>query len=140
MPRKSAAAALTPVANVRGTPARLRPPPDLGPAELTLWHEIVTSVDARHFVASDAPLLGRYVEAAVLAAIAGAELRKYGGVTNGRVSPWLTVQEKSVRSMVALSHRLRLAPASRQDRKTVASRARSTLPSAYEVLREDDDA
>jgi hypothetical protein len=31
----------------------------------------------------------------------------------GRISPWTVIQEKSVRSLVALSMRLRLSPQSR---------------------------
>ena len=65
------------------------------------------------------PLLARYIESDVLAELAAAELRENGAVIDGRPSPWLTVQEKAVRAMVALSLRLRLAPSARLDPKTV---------------------
>jgi phage terminase small subunit len=66
-----------------------------------------------HFQASDLPLLVRYVEASVLAEQAASQLRLEGPVVAGRVSPWVTVQEKSVRALVALSMRLRLSPQAR---------------------------
>ena len=65
--------------------------------------------DARHFRPSDAPLLCRFVEADALAERAAKELRK-NPVADGKASPWLMVQEKSVRALTALAMRLRLSP------------------------------
>jgi hypothetical protein len=69
---------------------RLRPPADLGEAERTIWTSIVTACAARHFEASDAPLLRRYVQNVVLAQQAAA-LEREGAVIAARRSPWLTV-------------------------------------------------
>src|SRR5215204_648744 len=44
-----------------------------------------------------------YVEADALAEQAAEQLRKNGPVVNDRPNPWLIVQEKSVRGLVALS-------------------------------------
>jgi hypothetical protein len=55
----------------------------------------------------------RYCETAVLAQEAAEHLRLEGPVIAGRISPWMVIQEKSVRSSVALSMRLRLSPQSR---------------------------
>jgi phage terminase small subunit len=79
----------------------------------------VTGCDADHFRQTDLPLLSRYCEAAILAEQAALELRN-GAVVDGKPSPWIVIQEKSVRAMVALSMRLRLSPQSRLDPKTVA--------------------
>jgi phage terminase small subunit len=44
------------------------------------------------------------------------EMREHGAVVNGKVSPWITVQEKAQRAMVALSMRLRLSPQARREK------------------------
>ena len=89
---------------------------------------LVAASDPRHFTASDVPLLARYCDSCILAERAADELRQGGGpVVNGKASPWLVVQEKAQRAMVALSMRLRLSPQSRLDPKTAARRSGSTL-------------
>jgi phage terminase small subunit len=116
--RKSADNLATPI--VDGSPPRLDPPSTLADRERTLFVEIVDACAPTHFHSSDLPLLIRYVEACVLADEAAEHLRNEGAVIKGKPSPWLTVQEKSVRALVALSLRLRLAPQSRVDPKTLA--------------------
>jgi hypothetical protein len=59
------------------------------------------------------------VEADALAELAAAQLRISGAVIDGRASPWLVAQEKSVRALVALATKLRLSPQSRADPKTI---------------------
>ena len=59
-------------------------------------------------------------------------------VIDGKTNPWLVVQEKAQRAMVALSARLRLAPQSRMESK-VAVRRRGQMASAYAILGNDDD-
>lgn len=110
MPRRSAADLAIPIP---GSPeqSRLQPPPSLSEPERALFRAIVTACDAKHFRASDLPLLCCYVEAAVLAERAAQELRN-GPVIDGKASPWLIVQERAVRAMTALSLRLRLSPQS----------------------------
>jgi phage terminase small subunit len=111
MPRKSAASLS--VIPIDGRSSRLRPPASLSEAERTAFVDLVSACKPGHFQASDLPLLVRYVEASVLAEQAATQLRLEGPVIAGRVSPWLTVQEKSVRALVALSMRLRLSPQAR---------------------------
>ncbi len=113
MPRISAAAQAVIAPEVR--PKRLKPPPTLSKAERTFFEHIVATNKPEHFRAADAVLLCRFVEAAILAEQAAAELRDKGAVVKERASPWLIVQEKAVRALVALSMRLRLAPQSRID-------------------------
>jgi phage terminase small subunit len=48
-----------------------------------------------------------------------AAMRREGAVVNGRLSPWVTVQEKAVRAMTALAMRLRLSPQARRERAQV---------------------
>jgi hypothetical protein len=43
-------------------------------------------------------------------------------VIEGKPSPWIYVQEKAIRTLTALSMRLRLSPQSRIDPKAVARR------------------
>ncbi len=118
MPRKSLAA-LSAMA-VDGCPPRLDPPSSLPKPERRIFETVVNACDSRHFRASDLPLLVRYVEACALGDEAAQHLRIEGAVVNGKASPWIIVQEKAVRAMVALALRLRLAPQSRVDPKTLA--------------------
>ena len=99
-----------------------------------MFANLVASCDPEHFRLSDAPLLCRYCEAVVLAEKAAQELRRRGAVTkDGRVSGWITVQEKAVRALVSLSMRLRLSPQARLDAKKLDRRG-GVRPSAYDVL------
>jgi phage terminase small subunit len=77
------------------------------------------------------PLLEGYAEAIVLCRQANAELAQHGAVLNGKASPWLTVQEKATRAMVALSMRLRLSPQARLEGRNVA-RMKPDQVSAYD--------
>jgi hypothetical protein len=110
--RKSSAELAT--GAVDGRPARLKPPPSLSAAEQGVFLDIVASVAAGHFQSSDLPLLCRYAEAIALAELAAQEIRRGDAVVNGRPSAWITVQEKAVRAIVALSMRLRLSPQARK--------------------------
>ena len=110
--RKSAASFEVP--NVDGSPDRLQPPDHLSADERRRFVDIVGNCDARHFRPSDTTLLVRFIEADSLAERAAKELRT-NPVIDGRPSPWLAVQEKSVRALVSLSVRLRLGPLSRID-------------------------
>ncbi|HEX9072974.1 MAG TPA: P27 family phage terminase small subunit [Pseudolabrys sp.] len=118
---------------VDGKPPRLEPPASLSEAERIIFTALVASCDARHFQASDLPLLVRYCEACALADLAAAELRRDGAVVKGKASPWIVIQEKAVRAMVALSMRLRLSPQSRTDPRTVGRRPTLIGPKAWEV-------
>ena len=129
MSRKSAAA-LSVVPAVDGRPPRLHPPANLGDRQSVILREIVAGTAPEHFVKTDTHLLCRYVEAIALAEQAAHALRK--GVVEGRkMNPWIVVQEKAHRSIVALAARLRLAPQSRYDARAGA-RTAGKLGSAYD--------
>lgn len=113
MPRLSAAAAATASLRVDGRPERLVCRPEAPQAVQETFRRIVESVAPEHFAPGDAPLIERYAETCVQAERAAAELERSGPVDNGKLSPWLIVQEKSVRAAVALAGKLRLAPHSR---------------------------
>ena len=119
MPRKSASElSIVPIGD---RVSRLRPSANLSEPERDVFDRIVTACDPKHFRASDLPLLVRYCEVTALAERAATEMRSVGPVsTFGTTSAWLTVQEKAIRAMVALSMRLRLSPQSRTDPKTLA--------------------
>jgi hypothetical protein len=106
------------VIGVNGKPPRLEPPASLSDLERNVFVGLVQACDPEHFRPSDMPLLCRYAEAVVLAEQAAQELR-CGAVVDGRPSPWITIQEKAVRALVALSMRLRLSPQARIDPKTL---------------------
>src|SRR5882672_6210534 len=109
MPRKSAAASAI---TSHPSTTRLRPPPSLSASERQIFADLVAACAADHFRPSDSALLCRYVEAIDLAERAAKELRK-NPVLDGKISAWVTVQEKAVRTIVALSMRLRLSPKAR---------------------------
>ena len=111
MPRKSQASLS--MVSIDARQSRLRPPASLSDSERAAFTDIVSTTKANHFVASDLTLLCRYAEATVLAEQAALHLRQEGPVIAGRVSPWITVQEKAVRALVSLSMRLRLSPQAR---------------------------
>src|SRR5262245_27156668 len=96
MPRKSAAAlAVTPMVNT--VPSRLAPPDDLDPDATTVWRRLVGSCAPDHFNGADIELLRCYAESAVLAREAFEQMREHGRIVDGKPSPWLQLQEKSVR-------------------------------------------
>jgi phage terminase small subunit len=116
---------------------RLRPPADLGEAEVAVWRQIVLTCDDKHFQASDAPLLVRYCQNVVLASRAAATLDREGGVVGGRPNPWLIVAEKCDRALVALSMRLRISPQARMRRE--GSVPKEPAASIYALMQEMDD-
>lgn len=127
MPRKSAAAKSI---AVDGKPTFIEPRPGLSEPLRKLFAEIVRSTQPAHFVPSDRVLIERYAEAISLAEQAQERLEAEGPVTReGRVSPWIVVQEKAHRSAVALAGKLRLCPLSRLDRKTANGTTRPGAPS-----------
>jgi phage terminase small subunit len=101
MPRQSTADRA--VIRPEGGFDRLRPPKDLGKEESAVWREIVLTCDSKHFQASDAPLLVRYCQAAVLSQQAVAALDREGAIVAGRPNPWINILEKCDKAMVALS-------------------------------------
>ena len=131
MPRKSAASLS--VLAVDGKPSKLHPPASLSEAERTIFVDVVAATDPRHFRPSDLPLLVRYAEACALGDLAAQELRR-GAVIDGKPSPWIVIQEKAVRAMVALSMRLRLSPQSRTDPKTTGRQQEQLGPKPWEEL------
>ena len=105
MPRRSAASFEVP-SSVTGELARLTPPADLDKPEREIFLDLVSASKPGHFRASDLPLLSAYVRAIALERRSASELA--AGDTKA-----LTRWERAVKSMVALSMRLRLSPQSR---------------------------
>src|SRR5215218_5162850 len=105
---------------------RLTAPANLTQGEAKIWRELTRSVSADHFQPSDKPLLTEYARAISLADRAAEALEK-GAVADGRPSPWVNIQERAVRAIVALSARLRLAPQSRYDRLRAGVSARTGI-------------
>jgi hypothetical protein len=99
--------------------------------ERELFLKIVGTNKPEHFQPSDVPLMCRYVEAVIMAERAAEELRQ-NPVVNGKASPWLVIQEKNVRAMIALSMRLRLSPQARAPNNPTRP---SSPPSYYDQMR-----
>jgi len=128
MPRTSAAARTGLIAEL----PRLRAPASISESERAIFTAVVKACDAKHFRQSDLPLLCRFCELTALADQAASELRQHGAVVNGRASPWIVVQEKCVRGLVALSMRLRLSPQARIDAKTLGRQQIDTGPKPWD--------
>jgi phage terminase small subunit len=133
MPRKSAASLSVIPLETRSN--RLCPPASLSESERAVFVDVITSCKANHFQQSDLSLLCRYAELSVLAEQAAGHLKTEGPVIAGRVNPWLVVQEKAVRGLVALSMRLRLSPQARQPNNP----SRAAPVSHYDKMRLDHD-
>src|SRR5262249_50975153 len=112
----------------RPTPPPPRAEPDgLSDRERQIFTDLVRACDADHFTEGDLPLLVAYVQAVAQHERAVDALRRDGDViTNAkgepRANPWLVVQEKCQRAMVALSMRLRLSPQARRERAVAPKR------------------
>jgi len=103
---------------------RLKPPATLSPRAAEIFKRLVRSVDADHFRSVDMPLLAQYCVACAQADEASEKLAAEGAVIDGKASPWLAVQEKSMRAAAVLSTKLRCAPISRFDRTAAAANSR----------------
>jgi hypothetical protein len=109
MPRTSAAELAVP--RVHGEPRRLKPPPHLSDDEKALFIEIVAACSPKHFTSSDLPLLISYVQSTLLA--------RRAITTAFEDKDALTIWEKGTKMQATLATRLRLAPQSRVDPKTL---------------------
>jgi phage terminase small subunit len=93
---------------VDGSPPPLQPPSFLNAGERKVFRELINSVDTRHFVAADLPLLVSFVQATLMS-------RK-----TARNPKQIAAWEKSVRVMAMLATRLRISPQSRYDNRAAA--------------------
>jgi phage terminase small subunit len=129
MPRRSIYDRMYPA-----TPSEpLRAPGGLTKIEREIFTTIVDANPPEHFRVSDTPLLINFVRACAEADEAATHLREEGRIIDGKVSPWRAVLTCAEKSMVALSHRLRLSP---QGRAPVATTATTSgkLSSYYDML------
>jgi phage terminase small subunit len=128
MPRKSVASIITPSPKLQSV--RLQPPAYLTKQERAEFVALVMHNKAEAFRPSDLPLLVAYSQIIAQLQEASKQIHK-GVVHEGKISPWISVQERLIKSMVALSMRLRLSPQSRAPNNP----SRPVKPmSAYEEL------
>jgi phage terminase small subunit len=120
--------------------SRIRPPGHLSAEARAVYEAMVASAGLDHFTTTDVPLLAEYATAAATAQRAAGMLDQEGHVIGGRANPWLVVQEKAQRAMVALSARLRVCPQSRFDRLKAGTESRkpgqrgaAAIRAAYEA-------
>jgi hypothetical protein len=95
-----------------GPPPRLAAPPELAEAERRVFADIVGACEPEHFRPSDMPLLAAYCRAVVLEQQASREYAK-APVVGNQISAWSIVHANALKSMIALSLRLRLSPQGR---------------------------
>jgi phage terminase small subunit len=132
VPRKSISALSTPSPQLQSV--RLQPPAYLTKAECAEFVALVVSNKPNHFVASDLPLLAAYAQISCQLQHAAKMIHK-GVVFENKVSPWISIQERLIKSMVALSMRLRLSPQARAPNNPT----RPTRPiNAYDMMVTDD--
>jgi phage terminase small subunit len=119
---------------------RLQPPASLGEAERLAFIDLIASVPAAQFQASDVPLICRWCEACVMAETAAAELREHGMVVSTKEgqkpSPWFTIHQQATKTMKDLALRLKLSP---QARHAKAPKTIAQSMSAYERLAMEGD-
>jgi phage terminase small subunit len=127
MPRKSAAEMAIQTPKLRSD--RLQPPATLTREEAAVFVELVINNKAEHFKPSDLPLLVTYTQIIVQLAEASKMIHK-GAVHENKISPWISIQERLIKSMIGLSMRLRLSPQSRQANNP----SRPTKINAYEAM------
>lgn len=129
MPRKSSAAlSVIPITSAH---KRISPPTDLSPPEANLFRAIINQVAPNHFTESDAPLLISYVQSTLLSRRAAKAL------ASGDASA-LPVWDRTTRMQATLATRLRLAPQSRSDPKSVARKLAAHRRSVYDQIEDDD--
>jgi hypothetical protein len=133
MPRRSIAELR--IAHLTPEPRRLVVPPELGGIEAEIFRQTVAAVPASHFQAEDLTLLCAYARAAALERRAAEELAT-GAVVGSMPSPWLQVHASAVRSLSALTVRLRLGPRSRDPNNRRAARS-GPPPSYYDTMERD---
>jgi hypothetical protein len=104
--RKSLASLTTP--NVTGEQPRITAPASLTPRERRLFNEIVAACAPDHFRDSDIPLLASFISATLMSR-----------ATANKPKLFATF-EKATRLQASLACRLRLAPSTRTDPKTIA--------------------
>jgi hypothetical protein len=91
---------------------RLKPPETLTEREAQIFRDIVDSSDPKHFRKAELPLLCAYVTAVNLSQWHALKLNE--GDTNHH-RPWL----ETTKLLALLASRLRLAPSTRLDKKSV---------------------
>ena len=119
----------------------MRPPPNLNEPERNLVRDYSPQLQHDHFQQSDLPLLCRDVEASILAERTAEQLREAPAV-DGKPSAWLVVQKKSVRTLTALSMRLRPSPQARSKGHSLPAKARTDpggLGIGWWQLNDNDD-
>jgi phage terminase small subunit len=94
--------------------SRLQPPASLKDPERRVFVDLIASCPSGQFAASDMALLCLWATTTVQLEQAAAEMAAGGMVTtDGKVSPWFTIQQQAARTLALLALRLRLGPQSR---------------------------
>jgi hypothetical protein len=121
--------------------ARLRPPASLQGPERQAFLDVVLSCPTGQFRPADLPLLCRWAELCVLCETAMAEMTAGGMVTSdGKVSSWFSIYERSTKALAGLALRLRLGPQSRAFKAPKRDTAPASFYDRMTLLEGNDDA
>jgi phage terminase small subunit len=113
--------------------SRLQPPPSLKDPERRVFIDLIAASPSGQFQPSDMPLLCLWATAAAQVEQAAGELAAGGMVTtDGKVSPWFTIQQQAARTLALLALRLRLGP---QSRSRMAPKTQPAVMSYYDRTR-----
>jgi hypothetical protein len=111
---------------------RLAPPDFLNAHETAIFSSIVDNCDPQHFRKSELPLLCSYVTAVNLSRWHAHELNE-GHQDHHR--PWL----ETTKLVALLASRLRLAPSTRLDKKTVERHAVDDTPRPWDRISSSEE-
>ncbi len=117
-------------------------PAALSPADKRAWRDVVTSRPASAWTPSDILLLHIYISAFGDVQRLDREIRKFGEVVEGKVSPLVKVRAAREQILVSLGMKLKLMPSNRFDGKTVqrlGDHAAKARTAAAVFDRDDDD-
>lgn len=140
MSRKSIESGFT-VVSLDSRRPRLQAPPHLPDAVRAIFNEIVSSVGTTHFRACDVVLLTQLATAMHIARQASENIENQGLTLGHRPNPNLGVFERATKTVASLTSKLRIAPSSREDRKSagLSTRDRALPPTSIDDLSAIED-
>lgn len=120
---------------VDGRPNPIQPPDYLTDEEADHFRHVVASVQPKHFVLSDTPLIAAYVQADLLVRELAVEVRN----KRERDGRMVLQFEKAVRTLALLATKLRLAPQSRLDRVGGGRTTRTPTSFGNPLVKDDNE-
>ena len=105
-----------------GVPARLAPPDDLTPEQVSRWVAVVDSKPADWFGPDSAPLLKEYVRAEAMCDLLAVQIEAaVAGGEPGEVKALLDMRDKESKRLTSIATKLRLTQQSRYTPQAAAT-------------------